>query len=157
MDRLKDLRLEKKMTQQQVADLVGISLRSYKSYENDDTKTATIKYNYIMQKLEEINPIDEEHGIIDIEYIRDKCKKVFERYDVDFCYLFGSYAKNKATPTSDVDLLISTKVKGLKFYGLVEEVRTALHKKVDVLDVNQLNNNMELTKEILKDGIKIYG
>lgn len=157
MGRLKDLRLEKRLTQQQVADLVGISLRSYKSYENDETKIATIKYNYIMQKLEEINPIDEEHGIIDIEYIRDKCQKVFEKYDVDFCYLFGSYAKNKATPTSDVDLLISAKVKGLKFYGLVEEARTALHKKVDVLDVNQLNNNMELTQEILKDGIKIYG
>ncbi len=157
MGRLKDLRLEKRLTQQQVADLVGISLRSYKSYENDETKIATIKYNYIMQKLEEINPIDEEHGIIDIEYIRDRCQKVFEKYDVDFCYLFGSYAKNKATPTSDVDLLISAKVKGLKFYGLVEEVRTALHKKVDVLDVNQLNNNMELTQEILKDGIKIYG
>ena len=157
MGRLKDLRLEKRLTQQQVEDLVGISLRSYKSYENDETKIATIKYNYIMQKLEEINPIDEEHGIIDIEYIRDKCQKVFEKYDVDFCYLFGSYAKNKATPTSDVDLLISAKVKGLKFYGLVEEVRTALHKKVDVLDVNQLNNNMELTQEILKDGIKIYG
>lgn len=157
MGRLKDLRLEKRLTQQQVADLVGISLRSYKSYENDETKIATIKYNYIMQKLEEINPIDEEHGIIDIEYIRDKCQKVFEKYDVDFCYLFGSYAKNKATPTSDVDLLISAKVKGLKFYGVVEEVRTALHKKVDVLDVNQLNNNMELTQEILKDGIKIYG
>ena len=157
MGRLKDLRLEKRLTQQQVADLVGISLRSYKSYENDETKIATIKYNYIMQKLEEINPIDEEHGIIDIEYIRDKCQKVFEKYDVDFCYLFGSYAKNKATPTSDVDLLISAKVKGLKFYGLVEEVRTALHKKADVLDVNQLNNNMELTQEILKDGIKIYG
>ena len=157
MERLRDLRLEKRLTQQQVADLVGISLRSYKSYENDETKIATIKYNYIMQKLEEINPIDEEHGIIDIEYIRDKCQKVFEKYDVDFCYLFGSYAKNKATPTSDVDLLISAKVKGLKFYGLVEEVRTALHKKVDVLDVNQLNNNIELTQEILKDGIKIYG
>ena len=68
MGRLKDLRLEKRLTQQQVADLVGISLRSYKSYENDETKIATIKYNYIMQKLEEINPIDEEHGIIDIEY-----------------------------------------------------------------------------------------
>lgn len=157
MERLKDLRLEKNLTQQQVADLVGISLRSYKSYENDETKVATIKYNYIMQKLEEINPIDEEHGIIDIQYIQDKCQKVFEKYDVDFCYLFGSYAKNKATPTSDVDLLISAKVKGLKFYGLVEEVRTALHKKVDVLDVNQLNNNMELIQEILKDGIKIYG
>ena len=30
------MRTEKKMTQQQVADLVGISLRSYKSYENDE-------------------------------------------------------------------------------------------------------------------------
>ena len=35
MGELKELRIEKKMTQQQVADLVGISLRSYKSYEND--------------------------------------------------------------------------------------------------------------------------
>ena len=35
MGKLKDLRNEKKLTQQQVADLVGISLRSYKAYEND--------------------------------------------------------------------------------------------------------------------------
>ena len=157
MCKLKDLRAEKKLTQQQVADLVGISLRSYKSYENDEKKVGTLKYNYMIQKLEEINPIDEEHGIIDVEYIKQKCEEVFEKYDVNFCYLFGSYAKEKAKPTSDVDLLISVNVKGLKFYGLVEEIRTALHKKVDVLDINQLKNNMELIQEILKDGIKIYG
>lgn len=60
-------------------------------------------------------------------------------------------------PASDVDLLISANVKGLKFYGLVEEIREALHKKVDVLEINQLKDNLELTQEILKDGIKIYG
>ena len=38
MSKVKELRLEKKLTQQQVADLVGISLRSYKSYENDKDK-----------------------------------------------------------------------------------------------------------------------
>lgn len=64
---------------------------------------------------------------------------------------------NTATEASDVDLLISTNVRGLKFYGLVEEIRSALHKKVDVLDLNQLRDNFELTKEILQDGIKIYG
>ncbi len=64
---------------------------------------------------------------------------------------------NTATEASDVDLLISTNVRGLKFYGLVEEIRSALHKKVDVLDLNQLSDNFELTKEILRDGIKIYG
>lgn len=157
MVNLKELRIEKKMTQQEVADLVGISLRSYKSYENDEEKQGTIKYNYIVEQLSKINYIDEETGILELEDIGRKCSKIFEKYEVNFCYLFGSYAKGKATPTSDVDLLISTNVKGLKFYGLVEEIRTALHKNVDVLDMNQLKENIELTEEILKDGIKIYG
>ena len=157
MCKLKKIRVEKKLTQQQVADLVGISLRSYKSYENDEKKVGTLKYNYIVEKLEEINPIDEDHGIIEIKDIIQKCSLIFEKYDVEFCYLFGSYAKAKAKPASDVDLLISVNLKGLKFYGLVEEIRTALHKRVDVLGVNQLKDNLELTQEILKDGIKIYG
>lgn len=154
---LKELRIEKKLTQQQVADLVGISLRSYKSYENDEEKRNTIKYNYILEQLSKINYIDEEHGILTIEDITRKCSNVLEQYDVNFCYLFGSYAKGKATPTSDVDLLISANVKGLKFYGLVEEIRGTLHKKVDILDINQLKDNIKLTEEIFKDGIKIYG
>lgn len=154
---LKELRIEKKMTQQEIADLVGISLRSYKSYENDKEKRDTIKYKYIVEQLSKINYIDEETGILELEDIVRKCTEVFERYEVSFCYLFGSYAKGKATQTSDVDLLISANVKGLRFYGLVEEIRTALHKKVDVLDMNQLKENIELTEEIFKDGIKIYG
>lgn len=157
MNSLKDMRLEKKMTQQQVADLAGISLRSYKTYENDQKKIGTIKYNYLIKKLSEIDPIDEEHGILEIELIKKKCANVFKNYDVMFCYLFGSYAKGKATPTSDVDLMIASNIKGIEFYGLVEDLRNELKKKVDVLDMNQLSNNLELTKEILKDGIKIYG
>lgn len=157
MSKLKSLRTEKGMTQQQAAALVGISLRSYKSYENDEEKVGSLKYKYILEKLSEINPVDEEHGIVDIMYIRQKCSEVFQKYSIEFCYLFGSYAKGKAKPESDVDLLISTNITGLKFYGLVEEIRTALHKKVDVLEINQLKDNMELTYEILKDGVKIYG
>ena len=114
---MKELRIEKKMTQQEVADLVGISLRSYKSYENDEEKKGTIQYNYILEQLTKINYIDEETGILELEDIVKKCKKVFEKYEVSFCYLFGSYAKGKAAPRSDVDLLISTTVKGLKYFG----------------------------------------
>lgn len=134
MGELKSLRIERKLTQNQAADILGVSLRSYKSYEND-----------------------EENGIVDIDYIKRKCSDVFDKYNVNFCYLFGSYSKGKAKPTSDVDLLISTDATGLKFYGLVEDIRTALHKKVDVLDINQLKDNFELTQEILRDGVKIYG
>ena len=157
MNRLKLMRKEKKMTQQQVADLVGISLRSYKSYENEPEKADTIKYNYIIDVLSRTNVIDEENGILDIKDITEKCSEVFRGYDVNFCYLFGSYAKGKASQSSDVDLLISANLKGLKFFGLVEELRTALRKRVDALDIRRLKDNIELTEEILKDGIKIYG
>lgn len=157
MSELKSLRIEKKLTQQQVADLVGISLRSYKAYENEPEKTDTIKYNYILEILKKTNVIDEEHGILEMSDIITKCTEIFRNHDVNYCYLFGSYAKGKATDVSDVDLLISANIKGLKFFGLVEEIRTALHKKVDVLDLNQLKDNIELVNEILKDGVKIYG
>lgn len=155
--KLKDLRIEKKMTQQQVADLAGISLRSYKTYENDESKEGTIKYDYIVEKLEKVNIIDEEHGILEIEDIKRICEEVFKRYNVYYCYLFGSYAKGYATEVSDVDLLIDTDARGINFYGLIEELRVNLHKKVDLLNMDQLKDNLELTKEILKDGVKVYG
>ncbi len=157
MGAVKELRTEKKLTQQQAAEILGISLRSYKSYENDADKVGTLKYNYILDKLNAINPIDEEHGILDLEYIKEKCGGVFSEYPVHYCVLFGSYAKGKAVETSDIDLLVSSDVKGLKFYGMVEKLRTSLHKKVDVLSLEQLKDNLELTDEILKDGIRIYG
>lgn len=154
---LKEIRIEKKLTQQEVATLLGISLRSYKSYENDENKRNTIKYNYLLEKLQQINPINEEEGILEIEDIKRKCSTIFDDYKVEYCYLFGSYAKGNAKGTSDVDLLISVDVTGLKFFGLVEVLRETLHKRVDVIAVNQLKDNIDLTKEVLKDGIKIYG
>lgn len=157
MNTIKDLRTEKKLTQKQVAEILGISLRSYKSYENEEQKVGTLKYQYIIDKLSAINPLDEEHGILDLEYIKEKCDSVFSEYPVHYCVLFGSYAKGKATETSDVDLLVSSDVKGLKFFGMVEKLRTALHKKVDVLGLEQLRDNLELTDKILKSGIRIYG
>ncbi len=154
---LKDIRIEKKLTQQEVANLMGMSLRSYVSYENDETKQNTIKYKYLLEKLNNINKIDEEHGIIHQQDIIEVCSQVLSEYDVDYCYLFGSYAKGKATEHSDVDLMISTNVTGLKFYGLVEKLREKLHKKVDLIDFRQLMKNEKLCSEVFKDGIKIYG
>ena len=55
----------------------------------------------MIEKISEINPIDEENGIVDIDYIKRKCSDVFDKYNVNFCYLFGSYSKGKAKPTSN--------------------------------------------------------
>ncbi|MDD7401977.1 MAG: nucleotidyltransferase domain-containing protein [Eubacteriales bacterium] len=67
-----------------------------------------------------------------------------------------AYAKGKAKIDSDIDLLVATDVTGLKFFALVEELREALRKNVDVLNFEQLEGNSVLLNEILRDGIKIY-
>ncbi|MBR4781616.1 MAG: helix-turn-helix domain-containing protein [Lachnospiraceae bacterium] len=157
MTSLKRIRIEKHMTQQEVANRIGVSLRSYLSYENDESKEGTPKYRFILRELENIDPIDEEHGILSMKDIISICDSVFSKYNVEYCYLFGSYSKGKATEKSDVDLIISTTTTGLKYYELVEKLREKLHKKVDLLDVKQLLKNEELLSDVLKEGIKIYG
>ena len=73
------------------------------------------------------------------------------------CYLFGSYAKGDANPKSDIDLLISVNASGLQFFEIVERLREKLKKKIDLLDAKELEKNIPLVEEILKDGVKIYG
>ena len=157
MSDLKELRKVKHLTQQEAAFRIGVSLRSYISYENDKTKEGCPKYRFLLQELEKINPIDEEHGVLERDELINICSEILSEYDVDYCYLFGSYAKGKASGSSDVDLLISAKVTGLKYYELVERLREALHKKVDMLDTKQLLKNEALLNEVLKEGIRIYG
>lgn len=156
MNKLKEIRQSLKINQEDAAKLLGISRRTYQKYEALENSSDS-KSQYFIHRLNELNLIDEEHGILDIEFIKDTVNKIFSKYDINFCYLFGSYAKNKANYKSDVDLLIDSEITGLDFFGLVEELRQGLNKKIDLLKINQLNNNQELLKEILKDGIKIYG
>lgn len=154
---LKELRKEKKLTQVECAKYLGIPVRTYQNYETDESKVESMKYLFMIQKLEQYGFIDETHGILTVQKIKDICRDVFSDFDVEYCYLFGSYAKGKATETSDVDLLVATSVTGIRFYDLVEALRESLRKNVDVLNCEQLKDNPELINEILKDGIKIYG
>ena len=154
---LKEIRKRLGYTQSQAAALLKVSLRSYKSYENEPEKFGTLKYAYMVETLQKQALIDEEHGLLTVEEIKKICAEVFQDYDVEYCFLFGSYAKELAKPNSDVDLLISSTVKGLKFYGLIDKLSSELRKKVDLLDMDQLVNNPELLNEVLRDGVKIYG
>ena len=157
MTELKEQRLRSRLTQREAADKIGISLRSYISYENETEKANTPKYRFLLAEMREIGRMDEEHGILTMEEIMDACNEIMKDYPVQYCWLFGSYAKGKATDASDVDLLISSGTTGLRFYELAEKLRERLHKKIDLLDLKQLTGNEELLNEVLKDGIRIYG
>ena len=155
--KLKKLRQEKGLTQEQVAQLLGVTRRTYLKYENDQSSLSEIKYKFTYQTLEQYGVIDEERGILTIEQIKNVCFDIFKDYDVEYCYLFGSYAKGDANPKSDIDLLISVNASGLQFFEIVERLREKLKKKIDLLDAKELEKNILLVEEILKDGVKIYG
>lgn len=154
--KIKEIRKLHGLTQEAFSKFLGIPLRTYKRYESDEERIPPIKKAFILSKSEELGKIDEEHGILTIEAIREGCAEVFRDYRVEYCYLFGAYAKGRANESSDVYLFLNTDVTGLKYYGLVEALRVALGKRVDVLDVKQIESNTALLQEILKDGVKIY-
>jgi hypothetical protein len=157
MTELKQLRIDNNATQAYCAKILQISLRSYKDYENDESKSNTAKYNYLLGLLKNHFEINENKGILAKNFIIKTCSEIFKDYSIDYCYLFGSYAKGTAKETSDVDLLISSTCTGFKFYELLEKLKEQLHKNIDLLDTNQLKNNPELLNEILMTGERFYG
>lgn len=91
------------------------------------------------------------------EQIKNILYPVFKEHHVHRALLFGSYGKGAAKAESDVDIVVDSGLRGLSFYGLLEDVVTSLDKKVDLLDVTQIMPESEIDKEIKRTGVLIYG
>lgn len=153
MNELSDLRKQKRLTQKEAAVLIGIPYRTYLRYEENDRYANTFKYRKIIEELENKTRIDEEHGVLSIQTIKEIVLPILKKYNINKCYLFGSYAKNIARDNSDIDLLVETDMTGLAYLNLIEELRDALHKKVDLLNLNDVSENNPISLRILKEGV----
>lgn len=91
-----------------------------------------------------------------IEKIKLLLTPLFESYDVKKAVIFGSYSKGKETPESDIDILVDSSLKGLEFVGLLEDIREAVQKDVDLFDVTHIDKNSKIDQEIKKYGVTIY-
>ncbi len=95
----------------------------------------------------EIYTIDQIQGILD---------SVFKSYNIKKAVLFGSYNKKDANSESDIDILVDSGLKGLDFVGLIEDIRCAVDKDVDVFDVTHIEEGSLIDKEIQETGVLIY-
>ena len=152
---LKELRKQNNITQKQAALMVGIPYRTYIRYEENEQYAESYKYKKIKDDLSNLLKVDENHGLLNINKIKELLVPILKAHNINFCYLFGSYAKETAKETSDVDLLIDTEITGIEFFRLVEEIRETLHKKIDLLRLKDISNNNPIVLEILKEGIRI--
>ena len=94
--------------------------------------------------------------IYTIGNIQSALNPIFNKQRVKKATLFGSYARGQATTKSDIDLLLDSGLRGLKFVGLIEDIHTALDKDVDVFDVTHIIPDSTIYNEINRDGVTIY-
>ena len=158
MNEIRRKRKSLEITQLQAANACGVSLRTYQTYEETGTINAT--YKEILQKLDEMGILDGSNFIASVRGIKLACRQLFSKEypEIKCAYLYGSYARGEATGKSDIDILVVIdKPMGLKYFGIAEDLKEMLHKEVDIQSYEQLVNNAPMLKDILVEGIKIYG
>ena len=92
-------------------------------------------------------------ALSDKERIIEICRK----NDISYCALFGSYARQEAQETSDVDLLIRfSKPKSLLGHiSISHQLQDALGKEIDLLTENELSPHIR--ENVLRELQVIYG
>lgn len=80
----------------------------------------------------------------------------FKKNGVRKAILFGSYAKGTAQPASDVDLWVDSGLRGLSFFGLLEDVCRCVQCKVDLIDRADVIPGSAVDREIHNTGVVIY-
>ena len=92
-------------------------------------------------------------ALSDKERIIEICRK----NDISYCALFGSYARQEAQETSDVDLLIRfSKPKSLLGHiSISHQLQDALGKEIDLVTENELSPHIR--ENVLRDLQVIYG
>ncbi len=91
-----------------------------------------------------------------VKDISDLLTPIFARYDIRHAVLFGSFAKGSATDASDIDLLVDSGLKGLRFLGFTEAIHHAVKRHVDIFDVTHIESGSRIEREIQETGVTIY-
>lgn len=91
-----------------------------------------------------------------IPELKDRLTPIFEKHGVRKAILFGSYAKGTASANSDVDLLVDSGLRGLRFVGLLEDMQQAVGIDVDLFDVAHIEAGSQIDREIQETGVMIY-
>ena len=94
--------------------------------------------------------------VYSIDEIKSIVAPVAERYGVDRIYLFGSYARGEATPTSDLDLRVDRgRLRGLlALGGMYSDLQEKLGKNLDLVTTASLDKSF--LNSISEEEVLIY-
>lgn len=95
--------------------------------------------------------------ILTIEDIKTLVRPVAEKYRIKEICLFGSYARGEACESSDLDFLVTggEYFKSAMIFAFAEELRMILKKEVDVFEIDEIDKDSDLYRNIMKEKITI--
>jgi len=90
--------------------------------------------------------------------IKEKLYPIFSAEPIERAVLFGSYAKGNQADTSDVDIVIDSggKIRGIDFFGVLENITATLRVPVDLIEASQIIDGSRVQNEIARTGVVIY-
>jgi len=82
---------------------------------------------------------------------------LLKKYKAEKAILFGSYARQEADVTSDIDLIIAggTDFDPTDVFCIAEELHRTLKKSVDVYELREIIPGTAFYSTILKEGVQI--
>ena len=157
---IKEARAEYGLTQKDLSEITDIPLRTIENWESGKRTPSPwvekMVYSYLKQyPKNQHGIITETKGIYEVNQIKDALLPLTLKYDINKMILYGSYAKGKQEPQSDIDLVVDGNIRGIKFFGLLEDVNNALVKSVDLIHLSQIDNNSEIYENVMK-GLVLY-
>ena len=71
--------------------------------------------------------------------------------------LFGSYARGEADEQSDLDFFVigGENFKLTMIFAFAEDLREIFQKKVDVFEINEINQNSDFYKKIIREEVLV--
>ena len=87
-----------------------------------------------------------------LDYLRDKYEYMHQNFEIEHIGIFGSYAKECESDSSDIDIFVKMNPKLSNMISLKEYLEKNLHKKVDLIRLRDKMNPF-LKNRIDKEGI----
>lgn len=158
---LKTIRENLNLTQSELADILNIPVKSIRNWEQNQRTPSGYIIDLIINSLTTVKNenkfIDQNEDIVvSFLFIKEKVKEVVRNYNIDKVYLYGSYVKGEALVDSDIDLYMISDIEGIDYFGVIEDLRNNLNKKVDLLSNKTIKKDSEIELEIKRTGVLIY-
>lgn len=158
--KIKETRAEYNITQKELSEITEIPLRTIENWESGKRKPSPWVEKLVVDYLK--HQPHNDHGIItdkkgfySINQIKELLFPLTFKYDVKKIILFGSYSKGVQDEGSDIDLVVDGNIRGLRFFGLLEDVNNLFVKSVDLIHMSQIEKNSDMYKEVMK-GMVLY-